>query len=270
MVVNRRKGNNRTRPVQRVQVMSHMADVQMTQTSIATIAEPSVASMSRRDGKRKALHTQPVVSQREMVTSNHSQPKSGKGSKNKGVCAKTNQKATNSVGLQPKEVGPSSKNGIFVFGSDIEQGLFCFSGSLNPKVTHKESSIPTGKENTVSEHYSSGDGRQGEVGDFLQGKDHSDERLNHSVDKTRPNKGVGLVRNKVDDGMEEPISSNGEKQAAGLPAFKGRGVDHNAEPMVEIFYGSASSTEYSDDKLRAISNKIRNARLGKNLNRKQK
>ena len=211
MVVNRRKGNNRTRPVQRVQAMSHTADVQMTQTSIATTAEPSVASLSRRDGKRKSLHTQLVVSQREMVTSNHSQPKSGKGAKNKDVRAKTNQKATNSVGLQPKEVGQSSKNGMFVFGSDLKQGPFCFSGSLNPKVTHKENIIPTGKENTVSEHYSCGDGRQGEVGDFLQGKDHSGERLNHSVDKTRPNRGVGLVRNRVDGGIEELISSDGEK-----------------------------------------------------------
>ena len=40
-------------------------------------------------------------------------------------------------------------------------------------------------------------------------------------------------------------------------------MDHNAEPMVEIFDGSASSPEYSDDKLRAISNKICNAELGK-------
>ena len=255
--------NNKTRPVQRDQAMSHTAGVQMTQTSVATTAEPSVASLSRRDGKRKSLHTQPVVSQREMVTSNHSQQKIGKGAKSKGVRAKTNQKATNSVGLQPKEVGPSSKNGIFVFGSDTEQGPFCFSGSLNPIVTHKDNIIPTGKENTGSEHSSSCDGRQGELGDFLQGKGYFGGRLNHSVDKTRPNRGVGLVRNRVDGGMEEPISSNGEKQAAGLPAFEGRGVDHNAEPMVEIYDGSASNSESSNDKLRAISNKIRHAELGK-------
>ena len=120
MVVNRRKGNNRARSVQRVQTVSHTADVQMTQSSIATTAEPSVASMSRRDGKRKSLHTQPVVSQREMATSNHSPLKSGKGAKNKGISSKTNQKATKSIGLQPKEVVQSSKSGLFVFGSDIE------------------------------------------------------------------------------------------------------------------------------------------------------
>ena len=87
--------------------------------------------------------------------------------------AKTNQKATNSVGLQPKEVGPSSKNGIFVFGSDAKQGPLCFSGSFNPKVTPKDDIIPTGKVNTVSEHSNSCDGRQGELGDFLQGKGYS-------------------------------------------------------------------------------------------------
>ena len=72
-------------------------------------------------------------------------------------------------------MGQSSKSGLFVFGSDVEQGPFRFSGSLNPKVTHIESSIPTGKENTATEHYSSGDGRQGEVGDSLQRKDHTGE-----------------------------------------------------------------------------------------------
>ena len=106
------------------------------QTSIATTAEPSVVGQNRRDGKRKSLHTQPVMSQREtnmMVTSNLSQPKIGKGAKGKGVRAKTNQKATNSVGLQPNGVGPSNKSGIFVFGSETEQGPFCFSSSFNQK-----------------------------------------------------------------------------------------------------------------------------------------
>ena len=82
MVVNRRKVNNKTRPLQHDQVMSQTAGIQLTQTSVATTAEPSVASLSRRDGKRKSLHTQPVVSQREtnmMATSSHSQPKMGKG-----------------------------------------------------------------------------------------------------------------------------------------------------------------------------------------------
>ena len=93
MVANRRKANNRAWPMHRAQVMSQTADVQLMQTSIATTAEPSVVGQNRRDGKRKSLHTQPVVSQREtnmMVTSNLSQPKIGKGVKGKGVRAKTN------------------------------------------------------------------------------------------------------------------------------------------------------------------------------------
>ena len=57
MVVNRRKTNNKTRPMQRAQVMSQTADVQLTETSIATIVKPSVVGQNRRDGKRKFLHT---------------------------------------------------------------------------------------------------------------------------------------------------------------------------------------------------------------------
>ena len=93
MVVNRRKVNNRTRPLQRDQEMSQTASIQLTQTSVATTVERSVASLSRRDGKRKSLQTQPIVSQREtnmMATSSHSQPKIGKGAKSKGMRAKTN------------------------------------------------------------------------------------------------------------------------------------------------------------------------------------
>ena len=56
---------------------------------------------------------------------------------------------------------------------------------------------------------------------------------------------------------------NGEKQTIGLSAIEGRGVDHNSEPMVEIFDRSASNSGTSDDKLRAISNRIRHVELGK-------
>ena len=110
-----------------------------------------------------------------MVMSNLNQPKIGKGAKSKGVCAKTNQKATNSVGFQPNGVGLSNKSGIFVFRSETEQGPCGFSGSFNSKVNPKDNLISTGKENIVSKHSSSYDGRQGELGDFLQGKGDFDE-----------------------------------------------------------------------------------------------
>ena len=64
-------------------------------------------------------------------------------------------------------MGLSNKSGIFVFGSETKQGPFCFSSSFNLKVNPKDKLIPTGKENTISKHSSSCDGRQGEVGDFF-------------------------------------------------------------------------------------------------------
>lgn len=90
MVVSRRKTNNKTRNKQHSLEMSQSMEPSPTQTSIA---EPRVAVQSRKDGKRKALHTQPVVSQRETyktAMSNHSQPILGKGAKGKGVRPKTN------------------------------------------------------------------------------------------------------------------------------------------------------------------------------------
>ena len=266
MVVNRRKNNNRTWSMQRAQVMSQTADVQLTQASIATIPEPSVAGQNRRDGKRKTLHTQPVVSQKEtnmMGMSNLNQPKIGKSAKSKGVRAKTNQKATNSVGLQPNGVGPSNKSGILVFGSKVEQGLCGSLDYFNSKVNPKDNLISTGKENIVSEHYSSSDGRQGELGDLLQGEGDFGERRNNTVDKARSNGSVGLVRNRFDGGVEEPVPFNGEKQPVGLTTIEGRSVGHNSEPMMEILDGLTCNLGASDDKLRAISDRIRHAKLGK-------
>ena len=95
-----------------------------------------------------------------MAMSSHSQPKLEKGTKDKGVHAKTNQKATNLVGLQSNGVGPRNKSGLFVFGFETEQGPFCFSSSFNPKVKPKDKLILMGKESSVSEHSNSNQGCQ--------------------------------------------------------------------------------------------------------------
>ena len=246
--------------------MSQTAEVQLTQASVAAISDPSVVGQNIRDGKRKILHTQPIVSQQEtnlMGMSNLSQQKIGKSAKSKGVRAKTNQKAMNSVGLQPNGVGPSNKSGIFVFGSNAEQGPCGTSNYFNSKVNPRDNLTSMGKENTGSEHCNSSDGRQGELGDLLQGEGDSDERRNNTVDKARPNGSVGLVRNRFDDGVEEPVPFNREKQTTGLSAIEGRSVGHNPEPMVEILDGSTCSLGASDGKLRAISDRIQHAELRK-------
>ncbi|XP_065624743.1 uncharacterized protein LOC136065460 [Quercus suber] len=242
MVVNKRKNSSRTRPMQSAQGRSYSAEAQLTQTSLAANTEPSAEGQSRREGKRKVLHTQPIVSQKEnsvIATSNLNQSKGGKGVKNKGIRAKTHQKAMGLVGVQPFGVGPSNKSGCFVFGSEVVRGPLGLSGTSSPIGNTKEALITPGKESNASVHSISCDGRQGETGEFIQGNNDSGEQ------QARFNRGVGLVRNRADGGVE------------------GRGVDNKAEPMVEILEGSSSSSGASEDKLRNISNRIRHAELGK-------
>ena len=79
------------------------------------------------------------------------------------------------VGLQPNGVGPSNKSGIFVFGSNAEQGpcgtLDYFYSKANPR----DNLTSTSKENTDFELRNSSDVRQGELGDLLQGEGDSGE-----------------------------------------------------------------------------------------------
>ena len=266
MVVSRKKVNSKTKPVQHSLEMNHTADVQLTQTSSATAAKSRVAGQYGRNGKRKALHTQSAMSQKEtnvMAMSSQSQPKIGKGTKDKGVRAQSNQKVTNLVGLQSNVVGQSKNSGVFVFGSEAELGLFCFSSSFNTKTNPKDKLIYTGKESSVSKFSSSSDGRQREMGDFLQGKGDSNGGRDNLLDKARPNRGMGLARAQSNGGVEEPILVNGEKQVAGVFADERQSMDHDSEPVVEVLDGLTSNAGASSDKLKAISHRIRHAELGK-------
>ena len=64
MVVSRKKVTSKTKPVQKSLEMDQMANVQLTQTSSATSTKSKVTGQSGRSGKRKALHTQPIISQK--------------------------------------------------------------------------------------------------------------------------------------------------------------------------------------------------------------
>ena len=94
-------------------------------------------------------------------------------------------------------VGPSNASGLFVFGSEVElvkmdgvgQSPFRFSSSLNPK--SNPNSVE--KEKVISMPASYCDGRQGKVGNILQREGDSSGRRDHSMDKARPNIGVGKV-----------------------------------------------------------------------------
>nr|POE77266.1 uncharacterized protein CFP56_29768 [Quercus suber] len=266
MVVSRRKIINKARSIQRSPVLSQASDNAVMQVPNASMDEPKMAVQSRRESKRKSPHTQPVTSLVESsrkAMSNLRHPNIGKGAKGKGVRANASLNANDLVGSHPVGAGPSRKDGPFVFGSKAVHGPFRFSSTRNTLANPKEKLISTEKESSIPVRTRSGDGREGEVGNFLQGEGHSSEQRDHLLDKTRPNRDLGLVRYRLDDGMEVHFPADGEKQTAGISSFEGRGMDHNPESMVEVPDGSSSSPCDTGEKLKVISSRIRRAELGK-------
>ena len=178
MVVSRRKSHKNTKPVQNYPEKKLSVEEPLSQMSLASTAKPFVAGQNSKNGKRKVLHTQSVVSQKEtnvMATSSISKSKMGKSAKDKGMHASLNQKRTSLVGMQSFEAGPSSKDGLFVFGAETHQGPFGLSSSLSPKTQPSKTHFSKERTSSASEHSSSNDGRQRKVGDLLQGKNHSGE-----------------------------------------------------------------------------------------------
>ena len=142
MVVSRKKVHNKTKPMQRSPEKKQTVEEPLTQMSLASTAKPIVAGQNSKSGKRKALHTQIVVSQREtnvIAMSSLSKSKFGKITKDKGVRANLIQKITSLVGLQTNEVGPSFKDGFFVFGAETQQGPLGLSSSLSSKIDRRAS-----------------------------------------------------------------------------------------------------------------------------------
>lgn len=50
-----------------------------------------------------------------------------------------------------------------------------------------------------------------------------------------------MIRTRLDDGMEEYVSIDGEKHSAGVSTYEGRGMDHNTESVVEVLDGQSPS-----------------------------
>ena len=77
-------------------------------------------------------------------------------------------------------VGQSKNNGVFVFGSASELGPYCFSSPFINKDNPKDIEV-----SSASELSGSSDGRQREMGDFVQGKGDSSGGGDNSLDKAR-------------------------------------------------------------------------------------
>ena len=261
MVVSRKKVSNRAKPMHKPLVMDNMADVQPTQMSSASVTKSKGMGQSERSGKRKALHTQHTVSQKEtnvMAKSSQNLPKIGKGTKDKGVRANSFQKGGKITGVQSKLVGQSKGNNVFVFGPSSEPSPFVFSSPSN--IRHNPLDREGCSASDVSER---SDGIQGEMGDLLQGKSYSSGGGDNPLDKARSSRNLGMVRTRSVSGVEEFIPIDGVKQTTGVFADERRCLDHDSEPVVEVLDGSSSGAGSSGDKLKIISHRIKHAELGK-------
>ena len=261
MVVTRKKVSNKAKPMLKPLAMDNLVDVQQTQMSAASVTKSKGTSQTDRSGKRKSLHTQHTVALKEtnvMAKSSQNLSKIGKSSKGKGARANSLRKGEKPAGEQSKLVGQSKCDKVFAYGPLSEPSPFVFTSpsntSFNPLVNEEFSASSTTERR---------DGKQGEMGDLLQRKNHSSGGGDNPLDKARPNRNLGLVRARSANGVEEPFSTDGAKQAAGLLADERRGLDHDAEPVVEVFDGSSSGAGSSGDKLKIISHRIKHAELRK-------
>ena len=83
------------------------------------------------------------------------------------------------------------------------------------------------------------------------------------MDKARPNRGVGMVRTRLDDCVEEYVFVDGDKQVDGVSTIEGQSMDHNPEFVVEVLDRQTFGTCDTDDKLKVMNNRTRHAKLEK-------
>nr|POF10457.1 hypothetical protein CFP56_04682 [Quercus suber] len=236
----------------------------------SSIATPKVAEQYKRDGKRKATHTQPGTSQWETsktLKSNQFRGNLGKGAKVAGFRSKTNQRAKGVVENQQDKMGLGETKGLFSFGPSqgvvnnerANSSSFLFSSLTNtsnsPRILGKES----GKSNSDK----SRNGREREMGDFLQRKGDTSGRRDRTVDTAGPYRDMGLVRCKVNGSLEKFVPVDGVESTGGVLAIEGRGLGNNSKLVVEVSNGQTTSANHTADKLKDISTKIKGAELGK-------
>ena len=72
------------------------------------------------------------------------------------------------------------------------------------------------------------------MGNFLQGQSHTNWGRHNKLDKERPHRDMGMVRDGLDAGLEKTASTYGNKQEPRLSPTEGRGMVTNSKPMVEV------------------------------------
>ena len=101
------------------------------------------------------------------------------------------------------------------------------------------------------------------MGNLLQRENHPNRGRDNQMDKARPNRDLGMVRDRFDASLEKPFSTHGDKQEVGVAADERRSMGDHSEPLVEIPNRQTSSADHSSDQLRTVSNRIKGASFRK-------
>ena len=215
---------------------------------------PGAVELEKVAGKRKAPQSQFAVTPSEEGRSNkshHDKSANGKSSKRSGNRTNHNQKAKSAVGSQKKDVG-LTKDNVFVFGSTAGH-LNINEPSQGPWILNNIKDSRKGLLTTVEGAHSSiiGNG-------------------NNPADQIGPNRGLGVVRPGIDASVEEHVSVNRGEQRPRLSSPKEQSLGDHAKSMVAIPHGQASGACPSNNKLKLIRDKVRDAKLGKISNRGRK
>ena len=83
------------------------------------------------------------------------------------------------------------------------------------------------------------------------------------MDKVRPNRDLGMVRDGLDDSLEKHFSPHGDQQEVGMVANEGRSMGEHSESLVEVSDRQTGGTDPSSDQLGVVSNRNKGANLRK-------
>ena len=83
------------------------------------------------------------------------------------------------------------------------------------------------------------------------------------MDKVRPNRDLGMVRDGLDDSLEKHFSSHGDQQKVRMVADERQSMGEHSEPLVEVSDRQISDADPFSDQLGVVNNRIKGANLRK-------
>ena len=173
------------------------------------------------------------------------------------------------VQSQRVEVGPKLQKEMFAFGVGSSFLSTCGPTSTpflfsSPAKTHDKTKEKNA-EASRNFKYDSRDGEEGKLGNLLQRENHPSRERDNQMDKARPNRDLGMVRDGLDDSLEKHFSSHGDQQKVGMVADEGQSMGEHSESLVEVSDKQTGDADPSSDQLGVVSNRIKGANLRKSL-----